>query len=166
MRFPHQIATVCLLLAGAGPAFAHRLIVDPTPVGDRLRVEAYYEDDTPAQYAKVTVVVDGRTVAEGQTDDRGVWTCPRPAPGTYTVRVADHGHAGKETVVIPDPNASPLAVSADPDPPREDRSERTRTPWGRLAIGLAIIAGLTLVWRFRPRPARAVSPRTQAGGAA
>ena len=158
MRFPLQLGALYLLLAGAGPAFGHKLIVDPTPVGERLRVEAYYEDDTPAQSARVTVIIDGKTVAEGQTDDKGVWTCPKPAPGTYTVRVVDHGHAGKETVVIPDPNASPPVVTADLGPPTEERSEKTRTPWGRLAIGLAVIAGLTLLWRWRPRARNPVSP--------
>ena len=70
-------------------------------MGDRLRVEAYYDDGTPAQEAKVTVRRADQVVVEGRTDDKGVWTCPRPEPGTYTVRVVSVGHAADpETVVV------------------------------------------------------------------
>jgi hypothetical protein len=141
--------SVTLLLAAVSPVLAHRLIVDPKIDGDRIRVEAYYEDDTPAQNALVTVFRGEQKVAEGRTDDKGVWTCPKPAPATYTVQVKDSGHAGSKVLVIPDPSAGPSVVGGEP----ETREEKTRTPWGRIAVGLALIVGLTLLWRYRPKSA-------------
>jgi hypothetical protein len=148
MRFVRHFLPLALLLAGTTPAVAHRLIVVAVPDGDRVKVEAYYEDETPARDAKVLVLLGQQTVAEGRTDDKGIWTCPPPAPGTYTVRVQDKGHAGKDTLVIADPNAAPPAVVG---PESSDRAEKTRTPWGRILLGLGVIAGLTLFWKFRPR---------------
>ena len=69
---------VLVLLIGAAPAFAHKLYVDPTLVGDRLRVEVYYDDDTPAQDAQVTVLFGDENLATGRTDEKGVWSCPAP----------------------------------------------------------------------------------------
>jgi nickel transport protein len=141
-----------VVLIGAAPAFAHKLHVDPTIVGDRLRVEVYYDDDTPAQKAKVTVFFGDEQLATGKTDDKGVWTCPAPGPGTYLVRAESLGHAAKEAVVIPDPAAEPL-------PAPESRAVRTRPPWRNLALGLGLIGGVVLLSRLlRRTPAGPVSP--------
>jgi hypothetical protein len=139
------VATV--LLAGSSPAFAHHLLSKATLVGDRLRVEAYYDDDTPAQEARVTVRVDARVVVEGRTDEKGVWTCPRPEPGTYTVRVVSVGHAAEPTTLVV--NEREPTPPADPAP--DDRARRTHTPWGRLAAGLAVIGGLWVAWLISRR---------------
>ena len=140
MRLPVLAAT--LLLAGSSPAFAHRLHSGLKLTDDQLRVEAYYSDDAPAQEAKVTVLRGDEVVAEGRTDERGIWTCPRPQPGTYTVRVLSEGHAAApETIVVPGPGPAPVV-----GPAPADREERTRTPWGRLGLGLGIIVGLALGW--------------------
>jgi hypothetical protein len=143
---------VLVLLIGAAPAFAHKLYVDPTLVGDRLRVEVYYDDDTPAQDAQVTVLFGDENLATGRTDEKGVWSCPAPGPGTYLVRAESLGHAAKETVVIPDPAAEPL-------PPPESRSARTRTPWRNLALGIGLIGGAVLLARvLRRTPTAPVPP--------
>jgi hypothetical protein len=143
-----------VLLIGASPAFAHKLYVDPTIVGDRLRVEVYYDDDTPAQDAKVTVLFGDEKLATGKTDEKGVWTWPKPGPGTYLVRAESLGHAAKETVVIPDPAADP-----PPAAPPESRPSRTRTPWRNLALGLGVIGGAVLLGRvLRRTPTGPVPP--------
>ena len=143
MRFLLLIIT---LLVGSSPAFAHRLLVAPPKVdGDRLRVEAYYQDDTPAQEAKVIILLGDEVVVEGTTDEKGVWTGPCPKPGTYTVRVVSTGHRADATLVVPEPDAPPAQATDD------DRSHQTRTPWGRLGIGLALIAGLGVAWRISRR---------------
>src|SRR4051794_2381438 len=144
MRF---LLAATVLLAGSSPAFAHHLLSTAKLVGDRLRVEAYYDDDTPAQEARVTVRQDDRVVTEGRTDEKGVWTCPRPEPGTYTVRVVSVGHAAEPaTVVVGEPEPTP-AVEPVPD----ERARRTYTPWGRLAAGLAVIGGLWVAWLISRR---------------
>ncbi len=39
-------------------------------------------------------------------------------------------------------------LTAD-DPPTEE-ARRSRVPWGKLALAVAVIAGLTMIWRFTP----------------
>jgi hypothetical protein len=141
------LVAATVLLAGASPAFAHRLRVEPKVIGDQVRVEAFYDDGTPAQEAKVTVAGD-RTVAEGRTDENGVWTCARPEPGTYMVRAESFGHAAKETLVVGEPETAP---AAEPTPAQDDRARRTQTPWGRLATGLAVIGALWVAWLISRR---------------
>ena len=149
MRFP--VLAVAVGLLAAGPAFAHKLIVDAGPRGDRLRVEAYYEDETSADDAKVTVFQGETVVAEGKTDDRGVWTCPLPPPGNYRVKVLSVGHAATKLVPIGDP------VSTDPDQPLDpdNRATATRTPWGRLGLGVGLILGVGLGWWLLRRQSQA-----------
>jgi hypothetical protein len=145
MRFPILAAT--LLLAGTSPALAHRLHSDVKLTADQLRVEAYYADDTPAQEAKVTVVRGDEVIAQGRTDEKGVWNCPRPEPGSYTVRVLSAGHAADPaTIVVPDSEAAPVA-----DPGTDDRESRTRSPWAGLGVGLGVIAGLGVAWMVARR---------------
>jgi len=147
---------VILLWAAASPAFAHRLHVDPKIVGDQLRVEAYYDDDTPAQEAKITVRAGDTTVAEGRTDDRGVWSCPKPAAGKYTVRAESVGHAASETLDINEVAAA--------EPPAADESKsaqrlaNTRTPWRNLALGLGLLGTVCVAWLFTRKAA--IRPRS------
>lgn len=140
-------------LAVAAPAFAHKLIVNAAPKGDRLRVEAYYEDDTPAEDAKVTVTLGDRIVAEGTTDDRGLWSCPLPADGTYLVKVVSAGHVGRATVEIGGPIPTTEGDETAVDPAK--RTADTRTPWGKLVFGLGLIAAVALGGWVLRRPARA-----------
>jgi hypothetical protein len=159
------------LLLTAAPAFAHKLLLDCRVKDDRVRVEAFYDDDTPAQKAKVSLENEAnQVVAEGRTDERGLWSCPLPKPGKYTVRAESVGHAARETLVISaparkekvepikdkstekepreigsdNPSGSFVAPS-DSDSPRASRSSRedkTETPWLKIGIGFAIIAVL------------------------
>jgi hypothetical protein len=142
-----RFLTAALLLVGTSPAFAHRLHIDVMPTGDQVRVETYYDDNTPAQEAKITISLGDQTVAEGRTDDKGVWTCAKPAAGTYLVRAESVGHAAKETLVV-EPGAQPPAAAPTAT---DERARRTHTPWGRLAVGLAVIGGLWLAWAISRR---------------
>jgi nickel transport protein len=146
MRLPLLIAAA--IFAGPTPAFAHRLHVDPRPAGDQIRVEVFYDDDTPAQDAKVTIRLGDDLIAEGRTDDKGVWTCPRPQPGTYTVRAESVGHAATETLVVAERE---LVPGDEPPSTTAERARRTRTPWGRLLAGLGLIGGLWLAWLIARR---------------
>jgi nickel transport protein len=156
MRFRLPILVVALLFAPASPAFAHRLMADFKIVGDQLRVEAFYQDDTPAQKAKVIVRSGDVIVAQGQTDEKGVWTCAKPAAGSYTVRVESAGHAATETLVIAeseDGANSSNAVGSD-ESGSMDRSTRTRTPWRNLTLGLGLVGGACAVWLVTRRVAK------------
>jgi hypothetical protein len=143
-------ATLAALIAlvVAGPAAAHGVGVQATLAGGTVRVEGFFDDDTPAAAAKVTVVEDGRTVAEGTTDDRGVWTFPAPPPGTYRVLIdAGAGHRAAANLVIPAAGAAPAVVTDGPD-----RATATGPrKWLMAAAGLAAIAVLTLIARRAAR---------------
>jgi hypothetical protein len=140
--------TIAVALFVASPALAHRLHVRAKVIGVQVRVEAFYDDDTPGQEAKVTLKLGEQLVAEGQTDDKGVWTGPRPKPGSYVVRAETLGHADKTTLDVPELEQTPAVVEP---PPAEEPRPRTHTPWGRLAVGLGVIGGLWLAWRIARR---------------
>ena len=142
--------SISVLLLAASPALAHRLHVDAKVAGDLIRVEAFYDDDTPAQEAKITLTLGDQLAVEGRTDDKGVWTCPRPAPGTYTVRAVSVGHAAKDSHLVPEPEPTQATIEQEP-PASPERVKQTRTPWARLAAGLAIIGGLWVAWTIARR---------------
>ncbi len=133
-RYPPLAAL--LLLLTAAPAFGHKLNVTVTPVADppRLRVEASYDDGTPADGATVTVrdaagVEVGRTALDGQ----GVGELPWPAGG-WTVAVDDGaGHRASVSGMDDQP-----ATTAGPN------------RWRMAAAGAVVIGGWA-VWRRRSR---------------
>jgi hypothetical protein len=141
-----RLAALLLLLIAAPPAHAHALGAEARLRGDRIEVEAYYSDNTPARDARVTVLDHaGRLAAAGRTDDQGRWQFPTPWPGPYTVTVdAGAGHRKSVPVTVP------AVLPAGPTGPISDgpsREEFTRFPWLRLTVGLAIIAGLAVGWQ-------------------
>jgi hypothetical protein len=158
------MAAIVIGMIAVPPAFAHKMLLDCHPKGERLRVEAFYDDDTPAQNAKVTVENESREIVlEGMTDDRGVWSGPRPVPGRYLVRAETLGHVAKGSVVISaeDSPRDPVAPAeqstnrAAPSvaAPRDTDSHLARdgatgTPWLKIAIAFAIIAGLCALLRL------------------
>ncbi|HEY1380558.1 MAG TPA: carboxypeptidase-like regulatory domain-containing protein [Gemmataceae bacterium] len=155
---PRTVAALLLSLAAAAPARAHALGAEAKLRGGRVEVEAYFSDNTPARDARVTVrdAADA-TIAEGRTDAEGRWSFPAPPPGRYAVVVdAGAGHRTRPiAVTIPgEPPAADVTVSEGPR-----REEFTQFPWGRVALGLGIIAALALGWRA-VRRARAVRSPT------
>ena len=130
---------------------AHGFVVEASAAGGELRVSARYDTGEPAPGATVTVTAaGGEVVASGFTNSEGVWVGDLPRPGDYRVRADDgrgHGSRIKFTVT-----ASGVAPAAG-------------TPWPRgakVALGLAVIAALTLGWKFaRGRgPTRGAPPPT------
>jgi hypothetical protein len=93
------VAAAALALLSPGRASAHDLrliLMLPPDRPTELVVEAGFDDDTPAEGAKVTVTAaDGTVIAEGRTDERGVCKFERPGPGKYTVTVESAGHRDK-----------------------------------------------------------------------
>jgi nickel transport protein len=124
----------------ASPAFAHRMLLTCTVEGDLVRVQVFFDDDTPAQEAAVLVTDSNqKPKAEGKTDEHGAWTFAKPAPGAYTVKASGVGHSATEALIIGGNAATEVPTSA---PPRE---ELTRTPWLNVGIGLGVIAGLCVL---------------------
>lgn len=110
------VAAALAVVFAAAPARAHDLRAKLNPETDPIRVEAWFDDDTPAQQARVSVVRStGEEVASGQTDERGVWSFAKPGPGMYRITVESVGHRDVLRLTIPGgeaPNAAP-AVDGD-----------------------------------------------------
>jgi hypothetical protein len=131
------LAAILLLPASA---LAHAIGVTCTIRGDKVEVEAFYDDDMPAHKAKVQVVnAKEEVIANGIADKDGIWSFVTPTPGTYEIRVdAGAGHRAKKTLHIP---GMPTTEEETPIPtePEPTREQMTRTPWWRIGLGLLII---------------------------
>jgi hypothetical protein len=132
-------AAVVTLLA-PGVAAAHDLIALVKVRDTDVYVEAGYSfgrnESEPAEGAAVTVTdADGNRVAVGTTDERGVWTFPRPPAGTYTVVVEQAGHRAAVTLAVPETGTAEFL------PSRLDKRVG-------VAAGVAVVLGLTLAYRL------------------
>jgi len=126
---------VAVALFVPGTAAAHDLKADVKPLADMVRVEAGYDDGTPAEGARVTVKDDtGTIVAEGVLDERGVWSFPKPGPGSYRVVVESAGHGDEVKLTV-----------HESEPPAVFSRLRLDKTLG-LVIGLALTLGGTLAF--------------------
>ncbi|MBA4063107.1 MAG: hypothetical protein C0501_05235 [Isosphaera sp.] len=93
MRYYPPAAAALLL---AAPAAAHDLQLSVSLPGGEPGVVvllAAFDDDTPAEGARVTITdAAGAVVAQGRTDEKGVCRLPRPGPGHYKAAVESVGH--------------------------------------------------------------------------
>src|SRR5262245_50742102 len=87
-------ATLAVALSpGQAAAHALTLVVKFPPDSPDVTVETGFDDDTPAEGAKVVVTAaDGSVVAEGKTNEKGVYKFAKPKPGRYTATVESIGH--------------------------------------------------------------------------
>ena len=104
------VVTVLLFVA---PSFAsaHGIGVEAKLKGDRVAVEAFFDDDTPVADAKVAVTAeDGKTVAEGKADAKGTWSFPARR------QVQGHGGRGwRASGEDDDHHPDPTSGGAKPD---------------------------------------------------
>jgi len=109
MKLPVQMVSLLIALLLPGVALAHAVGVEAKLKDGKVNVEAFFDDDTPAQEAKIIVTdADGKTVAEGKTDKTGRWSFPAPAAGKYKVVVeAGPGHRATTTLTVPAPAPRP-----------------------------------------------------------
>jgi hypothetical protein len=135
------VAAAVVVAAAPGRASAHDLIAVVKILPGAVVVEAGFDDDTPAEGARVVVTdAAGAEVASGKTDEKGVCRFPRFAPGKYKAVAESAGHR----------DAVEFEVA-------EAAGEFAFSNW-RLdkRLGLAIgLGGLLLLsaafWRFRLR---------------
>jgi hypothetical protein len=124
------------LLVAPSAAYAHKMELRATPAADhRLRVEVTYEGGDPSDGTPVTLAdAAGTTVAEATTDIDGVCFLPQPPDGTYTLTADDGaGHRAELTLTNTTEGATTQTASRD--------------RWLMTLLGLALIAGLTLLAR-------------------
>ncbi len=147
------LAVVVVCLGFASVSQAHAVGIDVKLRDGKITIEAFYDDDTPAPDAKVSVFNAANVViADGKTDSHGVWKFDAPPTGKYAVRVdAGAGHTAKTTFTIP-PVATETASIVD-GPDRAAFTGPMR--WVMAAIGLAAIGSLTFVARWASRRKKA-----------
>jgi hypothetical protein len=138
------LAVAVFLAIAPTSAFAHALGVDCVLRNGKVVVEAFYDDDSPAQKSKVQVVnAKDEEIANGVTDEKGTWSFAAPPPGAYEVRVdAGAGHRAKKAINVPAPEPSdepPPAVTISTGP---SRAEFTRFPWLKVLIGVVVLGGV------------------------
>jgi hypothetical protein len=150
-------------MALSPPAWGHALKAECSLKNGKIRVEAFFSDDSPAVNAKVEVrdSAEKTTLASGTTDAQGIWTFAAPAAGDYLVIVdAGMGHRAREPITVPGTVALPTAS----DPAQEagviisgtpNRQEFTRFPYGKIGLGLATIFLFSLAFVVARRLARA-----------
>lgn len=143
MRSPFSMLAVIMLTACPTSVFAHKVGVSATVRGDKVEVEAYYEDNMPAVKAKVHVLdAEEYFVATGVTDEKGRWVFAKPGSGTYKVLLdAGAGHRAKTTLTVPGVVKEPAPEEPTTPAAKSEREEFTHFPWMKLLVGLAVIGG-------------------------
>jgi nickel transport protein len=155
------VVVATLFFAAPSTVSAHGIGVEARLKGDRVAVEAFFDDDTPAADAEVAVTTEnGAVVAEGKADAKGMWSFPAPAPGKYRVTVdAGGGHRAKTTITIPArPAAAQSTTPSEGAAPATDtevvvsdgptRAEMTGWQrWLMAVVGVALIGLFT--WGVR-----------------
>ncbi len=135
-------------------AAAHDLKAVVTVTATEVKVEAGYDDDTPADGGKVMLITaDGKAVADGKLDERGLWATKVPPPGSYVVVVNDIGHRDRVVFTIPEPPTAESSAGA-PLPETTYSSWRLDKTLG-IAIGLTVLLGGSLLYaalRRKPTP--------------
>lgn len=128
---------------------------------NKISVEAFFDDDTPAGGAKVEVTDSAKKViASGTTDAKGHWTFEAPAPGEYRVMLdAGAAHKAERRIIVRD-WSNPPADSAEQSQIQEgpSRQEFTRFPWLKVGIGVGVIALFSVAFLVSRRKRRLGEP--------
>jgi len=136
------LAALAVVGATASPAYAHDLKLVVSFTATEVKFVAAYDDDTPAEEAKITLsTAEGVEIAKGMIDAKGMWATPLPPPGKYVVVVRDGGHRDRKEFTINPP------ASATAEPAVEVTYERWRIDKALgLCVGLGVLLGGTLLY--------------------
>jgi hypothetical protein len=154
-------ATLLTLALFPVAACAHNLDMDCRQINQRLEVEAFFSDDTPAREALVKLFDEKKElVATAKTDAKGKCSFAAFNPGKYEVEVdAGAGHRKRRPVrivgTLPPPEEAKTVTALPAGGVR--RAEATGFPWERAALGCGVIALIGGAWwvsrRIRNRAA-------------
>lgn len=119
----------------------HNLCAKVDIQGTNLRIEAWFDNETPADKAKVKLISNKKTLHEAVTDEKGLCSIPAPGAGNYTLDVnAGGGHRTEITFTI-EAAVDEQTAGADKE------SVFQRRIWGAI-IGLGVIVALTFAGRI------------------
>lgn len=121
-----------VLLAGAGPAAAHQLVVDCRVLaGNKVQVEGWYNSPTNSHAAADAEVQafgpGGQVLAEGRLDAKGFFTFLYQGMEPLKVVVYQAGHRGEVTI----PASALAQTSAGTPPPATDNAATVPTSSSR-----------------------------------
>ena len=138
-----------VLLMTASAVHAHKVMIAHKVTGAELRVDVFFEDDSPADAAKVQLRQGEAVVAEGRADETGVWKTALPAPGEYEIWAEHTGHVAKEPLTVTGPS---VAMPAEASPGRE---AVVGVQWLKIAAGIGVIVVVFAVLMVTGRQKRA-----------
>jgi hypothetical protein len=117
----------------------HKLCAKLDIKADKLIVEAFYDNDIPAEKAKVTLKQQQKTLAEATTDERGLCTLAIPPAGDYLLDIsAGGGHRTEVTFTI---GAETIAEAGD------SKSGVSNKRWWGATVGVLLIVIATVLAR-------------------
>ncbi len=117
----------------------HKLCAKIELQGDKLIVEAFYDNDIPAENAKVKLLQQQKTLAEATTDDKGLCTLTIPPAGDYLLDISAGG--GHRTEVAFTIGAEAVADAGD------TKSGVSNKRWWGTTAGVLIIVIATVLGR-------------------
>jgi hypothetical protein len=136
-----KLGVPLLLCVSAATAEAHGLHVHTELRGNQLRIEAWFDDDTPAEKAKVKIVSEKIVIREGLTDEKGLWFTEALPPGKYQIQV-DAGAGHRRDVEF---NMTEKDASGTAGPTKGEVKEQQ---WIGVVAGLLIITLLILLGKY------------------
>lgn len=128
----------------------HDLCAKVERQGNQLLIEAWFDNDTPADQAAVRILQNEKVISESKTDERGLCSMPSPDPGSYVLQV--HAGGGHRTEV-------PFSIESQKTEQAAGRTHeevQQRRWWGTIG-GITLIAILTLFARKLIKNTRAAS---------
>jgi hypothetical protein len=147
------MAPAAWALIAPGSARAHALGAQCVRKGDTVRVEAYFEDDTPAQQALVRVLdSEEQEVVKGHTDAKGLWSFATPASGRYQVIIdAGAGHRVIHKMTIPGSRSAGAGENTSSISDAPTREQFTSFPWLKVMLGVGTIGVLAAAFMLSRR---------------
>lgn len=117
----------------------HKLCAKIDLQGDKLIVEAFYDNDIPAEKAKVILKQQQNTLVEATTDERGMCSLTIPPAGDYLLDISAGG--GHRTEVAFTIAAESVATAGD------NKTDVSNQRWWGATAGLLIIVIATVLGR-------------------
>lgn len=110
------ISVMCGVVLTPRESFAHGLFTSVEVRKDVVHIEVYFDEDMPAEYAKVVVTnTTGVSYGAGFANENGVFTIPLPEPGEYVVEADCEGHKVRLNFSVHGNQDSPAKFGGKPN---------------------------------------------------